>query len=99
GFKMLALHHVHIPVGTSVMVILGVLATGLVGSVVVPVPSPLKSPVESERGSLMRVTLETAVRTVVLAVGGTVILFGAMLLFLPGVGMVVITAGLSVLAT
>jgi hypothetical protein len=35
---------------------------------------------------------------VVLAVGGTVILFGAMLLFLPGVGWFVITAGLSVLA-
>jgi hypothetical protein len=36
---------------------------------------------------------------VVLAVGGTVILFGTMLLFLPGVGWFVITAGLSVLAT
>jgi hypothetical protein len=47
----------------------------------------------------MRVTLVTAIRSVVLAVGGTVILFGAMLLFLPGVGWVVITAGLSVLAT
>ena len=99
GFKMIALHVAHIPVGTSVMIIMGILVAGLVASVVVPVPSPLRSPVQSERAGLMRVTLETAIRSVVLAVGGTVILFGTMLLFLPGVGWFVITAGLSVLAT
>jgi tellurite resistance protein TerC len=99
GIKMMALHVVHIEVGTSVIIIMGILATGLVASVVVPVPSPLVSPVKSERERLMRVTLETAIRSVVLAVGGTVILFGAMLLFLPGVGWFVITAGLSVLAS
>jgi tellurite resistance protein TerC len=99
GIKMLALHVVHIPAGTSVVIIMGVLVAGVVASVVVPVPSPLRSPVQSERERLMRVTLETAIRSVVLAVGGTVILFGAILLFLPGVGWFVITAGLSVLAT
>jgi tellurite resistance protein TerC len=99
GFKMIALHVAHIPVGTSVMIIMGILVAGLIASVVVPVPSPLRSPVQSERAGLMRVTLETAIRSVVLAVGGTVILFGTMLLFLPGVGWFVITAGLSVLAT
>ncbi|HSH75509.1 MAG TPA: TerC/Alx family metal homeostasis membrane protein [Longimicrobiales bacterium] len=99
GFKMLALHQADIPVGTSVMVIMGILVAGLLASVVVPVPSPLRSPVQREREGLMRVTLRTAIRSVVLAVGGTVILFGAMLLFLPGVGWFVITAGLSVLAT
>jgi tellurite resistance protein TerC len=99
GFKMIALRVADIPVGTSVLIIMGILATGLVASVVVPVPSPLRSPVHTERAGLMRVTLETAIRSVVLAVGGTVILFGTMLLFLPGVGWFVITAGLSVLAT
>jgi tellurite resistance protein TerC len=99
GFKMLVLHQAEIPVGTSVMVIIGILIAGLFASVVVPVPSPLRSPVQSERERLMRVTLQTAIRSVVLAVGGTVLLFGAMLLFLPGVGWFVITAGLSVLAT
>ncbi|HUP53107.1 MAG TPA: TerC/Alx family metal homeostasis membrane protein [Longimicrobiales bacterium] len=99
GFKMIALHVAHIPVGTSLMIIMGILVAGLIASVVVPVPSPLRSPVQSERAGLMRVTLETAIRSVVLAVGGTVILFGTMLLFLPGVGWFVITAGLSVLAT
>jgi Tfp pilus assembly protein PilZ len=43
--------------------------------------------------------LETALRSVVLAVGSTVILYGAMLLFLPGGGWFVITADLSMLAT
>ncbi len=99
GIKMLALHVAHIPIGMSLLIILGILVAGLIGSVVVPVSVPLRSPVHSERERLMRVTLETAIRSVVLAVGGTVILFGAMLLFLPGVGWFVITAGLSVLAT
>jgi tellurite resistance protein TerC len=99
GIKMLALHVVHIEITTSLIIIMSILAAGLIGSVVVPVPSPLRSPVQSERERLMRVTLETAIRSVVLAIGGTVILFGAMLLFLPGVGWFVITAGLSVLAT
>jgi tellurite resistance protein TerC len=99
GVKMLALNVAHIPVGMSVIIILSILVAGLVASVVVPVPSSLRSPVESERAGLMMVTVVTVIRSVVLAVGGTVILFGAMLLFLPGVGWVVITAGLSVLAT
>lgn len=99
GIKMIAYNVAHIPVGTSLLIILGILIAGLIASVVVPVPAPLRSPVHSDREWLMRVTLETAIRSVVLAVGGTVILFGAMLLFLPGVGWFVITAGLSVLAT
>lgn len=99
GVKMLALHVAHIPAGTSVIIIMSILVAGLVASIVVPVPQALRSPVEHEKAGLMRVTLVTAVRSVVLAVGGTVILFGAMLLFLPGVGWFVITAGLSVLAT
>ena len=101
GFKMLTLHHADISITASLIVILGVLVAGIVASVVVPTPDPdsLRSPVAHDRESLMRVTIQIARRSVVLAVGGTVILFGVMLLVLPGVGMVVITTGLSVLAT
>lgn len=99
GVKMLALQHAEIPVGASLIVITGILAAGVLGSVVVPMASASTSPVESDRESLMRVTLATALRSAVLAAGGTVILFGTLLLILPAVGKIVITAGLSVLAT
>ncbi|MDX1495799.1 MAG: TerC/Alx family metal homeostasis membrane protein [Longimicrobiales bacterium] len=101
GIKMLILHHVEIPVTASLIVIGGVLAAGIVASVVVPPPGwePLRSPVESERERLMRITLETARRSVVLVVGGTLILIGAALKVLPGVGVWIITAGVSILGT
>ena len=101
GFKMLALHTAEVPIAASLTIIVGILTAGILASIVVPEapPEPLTSPVASEREPLMRVTLAIAIRSVVLAVGGTVILFGALLLVLPGVGMVVITAGLSVLAS
>lgn len=101
GFKMLTLHHADIPIAASLLVIAGILAAGIVASIVVPPPDtdPLVSPVEGDRPRLMRITLETARRTIALVVGGTLILFGTALKVLPGVGVVVITAGLSVLAT
>jgi tellurite resistance protein TerC len=101
GFKMLALHQADVPITASLIIIMGTLAAGILASIIVPhgPDDLLKSPVASERERLMKVTLAIAIRSVVLAVGGTVILFGALLLVLPGVGMVVITAGLSVLAS
>ena len=101
GFKMLALHQADVPITASLIIIMGTLAAGIFASIIVPhgPEDLLKSPVASERERLMKVTLAIAIRSVVLAVGSTVILFGALLLVLPGVGMVVITAGLSVLAS
>ncbi len=101
GFKMLTLHHAEIPITASLIVIAGILAAGIFASIVVPPPEadPLVSPVEGDRARLMRITLVTARRTVALVVGGTLILFGTVLKIVPGLGVVVITAGLSVLAT
>ncbi|MDA0329863.1 MAG: hypothetical protein O2958_12760 [Gemmatimonadetes bacterium] len=99
GFKMLMLNHVHIPIGLSLLVVIGAITAGVFASIVVPIPHSLPSPVESERESLMRMTVGIAVRSVVLVVGSTVILFGTALLVLPTVGMTVVTLGLSVLGT
>ena len=101
GFKMLTLHHAEIPLTASLIVIAGILGAGIFASVVVPPPEVdgLVSPVEDERARLMRVTLETARRSIVLVVGGTLLVFGTALKVIPGVGVVVIAAGLSVLAT
>ena len=101
GIKMLLIHHAEIPITASLVVIMGIFAAGIIASVVVPETeeSALRSPVERDLEGLMRITWEIVVRSVVLAIGGTVILFGAIFLLVPGVGMVVIAAGLSVLAT
>ncbi len=48
--------------------------------------------------SLRRATYATARRVVVAVVGGTLLLIGAILLFVPGPGTVVIGVGLAVLA-
>lgn len=101
GFKMLILHHVEIPVTASLIVIGGILCVGILASVVVPPPGPdpLRSPVESDRERLMRITIETARRSIVLVVGGTLILIGMALKVLPGVGVMIIATGVSVLGT
>ena len=101
GFKMLTLHHAEIPITASLIVIAGILGAGVFASIVVPPPegNGLVSPVEDERARLMRVTLETARLSIVLVIGGTLMLIGTALKLIPGVGVVVVAAGVSVLAT
>ncbi|NNF14246.1 MAG: TerC family protein [Gemmatimonadetes bacterium] len=101
GFKMLMLHHAEIPLMASLIVIGGILAVGVLASVVVPPPGPepLRSPVESERERLMRISLETARRSIVLVVGATMLLIGTALKVVPGVGVVILGGGASLLAT
>jgi tellurite resistance protein TerC len=101
GMKMLMAHQVHIPVTASLTVIGGILVAGVAASVVVPhgPARPLRSPVESEMHRLMRLTRRIAARTITLAVGGTIVAFGTIALVVPPVGGVVVTLGLSVLAT
>ena len=101
GVKMLLGHQVHIPISASLAVIGGILVTGVLASVVVPLePSyPLRSPVESDMKRLLRLSRRIAERTVALVVGGTIVAFGTIALVIPAFGSVVITLGLSVLAT
>lgn len=56
-------------------------------------------PVPRLRKSLALMTLKQARRVVVAMMGATVILIGAVLLFIPGPGIVVMVAGLAILAT
>jgi tellurite resistance protein TerC len=101
GVKMLLGHQVHIPISASLAVIGGILVTGVLASVVVPIePSPpLRSPVEGEMKRLLRLSRRIAERTVALVVGGTIVAFGTLALVIPGLGTLIITLGLSVLAT
>jgi tellurite resistance protein TerC len=55
-------------------------------------------PMASDVGRLAKVAYRHARRVVILVVGGTVVLFGIALLFLPGPAFVVIPIGLAILA-
>jgi tellurite resistance protein TerC len=102
GVKMILAHHVDIPNGASLGVILGILAIGAVASIVSAKreTARLGSPVApSEIEALGRLTLRAAKRVVVLVIGGTVLLIGVAMLVLPGPGRVVAPAGLAILAT
>jgi tellurite resistance protein TerC len=102
GVKMILAHHVEIPQGASLGVILGILAVGALASAISSrrESARLGSPVApAELEALARLTLRAARRMIVLVVGGTVLLVGVAMLVLPGPGLVVAPAGLAILAT
>ena len=101
GVKMILAHHHPIPTFVSLAVIAGILAVGMIASLLYGHrdPAALVSPVADDLEDLVRYTVKRARRTVILLVGSTVILIGVALLVLPGPGMVVIVLGLSLLAT
>ena len=102
GVKMILAHHVDIPNGASLGVIVGILGIGAISSIVSArrETARLGSPVApAELEALGRLTLRTAKRVVVLVIGGTVLLVGVAMLVLPGPGLVVAPAGLAILAT
>lgn len=59
-------------------------------------PAPVTPPV---RGRYALLTLKQAKRVIVGVIGATVILFGMVMLFIPGPGVVTMIAGLAILAT
>jgi len=102
GVKMILAHHVEIPNGASLGVIVGILGIGAISSIVSArrETARLGSPVApAELEALGRLTLRTAKRVIVLVIGGTVLLVGVAMLVLPGPGLVVAPAGLAILAT
>ncbi len=101
GVKMLLAHHHPIPVTVSLAVILGILLVGILASMTgrETDTAPLQSPLAEQPEGLARLTYRKARKLVVLIIGGTILLFGAALLVLPGPGTVVILVGLAVLAS
>ena len=100
GVKMLLAHHHPIPTVTSLAIIVGILAVGIVASVFASHrdTAPLESPLVDDLERLAMVSVRQARRIVVLTVGSTVLLLGVTMLVLPGPGILVIWGGLAVLA-
>jgi len=101
GVKMLLAHHYPIPTEVSLAVIGGILAVGVLASIIGAErdTAPLASPLEGEVESLASLTWKQARRIAILIVGSSVILVGVALLVLPGPGSVMLLVGLAILAT
>jgi tellurite resistance protein TerC len=101
GIKMLLSHHHPIPTQVSLVFILGILAVGVLASIIGARrdTAALSSPLPNDYPGLAKLTLKQAKRMVILIVGTTVMALGAAMLVLPGPGVVVVLAGLGILAT
>lgn len=101
GVKMLLVNHVDIPAQLSlVLVSLLLLAGGLASALLRPPPGGrIESPFADELEQLVTLTVKSARRIVVLVTGATVLLVGLLMVVMPGPAILVIPAGLAILAT
>ncbi len=99
GVKMMLTHHHPIPNLISLAVIGGILSVGILASIVAGrQPGSLVSPLVDDLERLALASYRQARRVVILILGSSVVLIGAVLLVLPGPGLLTIVLGLALLA-
>ena len=100
GVKMILAHTQPIPTVTSLAVIIGILAVGILASAFAAgrETAPLGSPLASDRETLTRVTLAAGRKIIALAIGSTLLILGVAALTLPRPEVFVVPLGLVVLA-
>lgn len=102
GIKMILAHHIDIDAVASLAVIMGLLAIGIAASLLSPKHIPkdisIPSPLRGELTKISKVTVRTIRRVFFLVAGGTVLLIGAVMILLPGPGLLVMFLGLGLLA-
>jgi len=100
GVKMLLAHHYPIPNLVSLAIIGGILAVGVVASIIGGErdTAALLSPVVNELDRLATLTYKQARRVVILVTGSAVLLVGIIMIFLPGPAILIIPLGLTILA-
>jgi tellurite resistance protein TerC len=101
GVKMMLSHHYRIPTTMSLAIIMGILAVGVLASVVRvrPKTAAPASPVTDELVEIALVTYQNVKKVVILILGTSVLLVGVAMIVLPGPAILVIPAGLAILAT
>jgi tellurite resistance protein TerC len=101
GVKMMLSHHYRIPTAASLAIIMGILAVGVLASVVRvrPKTAAPASPVTGELAELALVTYQNVKKVLILILGTSVLLVGVAMIVLPGPAILVIPAGLAILAT
>ncbi|MDH5542518.1 MAG: TerC/Alx family metal homeostasis membrane protein [Nitrospinota bacterium] len=101
GVKMIMIPHYHMPTHISLSLIAGILSVGILASLVGKKggdTAQLVSPLAEEMTNLAITTYKAARRLAVGIIGSTVVLVGIIMIFLPGPAIVVIPAGLTILA-
>lgn len=99
GVKMLLSHEYPIPAYASLMVILGMLAVGILPTLLAKTPATTPSdPLIQETAELAKVTYRQAKRLVMIVIGFTIVAVGLAMVVLPGPAFIVIPLGLYVLA-
>ncbi len=101
GVKMMLSHHYPIPTAVSLAIIGGILAVGVLASVVGARrdTAALASPLAEELADLAVLTYKNVKRIVILILGASVLLVGLAMIILPGPAILVIPAGLAILGT
>ncbi len=100
GLKMLVSRHYHVPAGTSLVMIGGILMIGVMASLLAPASAKVAPPaVSPELSSLLGTAYRQVQRVFVFVAGSTLVLVGVALLVLPGPGLLTIAAGLALLGT
>lgn len=98
GVKMLLVHHHPIPNLVSLSVISGILAVGILASIMArPDATALVSPLAGNIERLLIASYRQARKTVILLVGSSVLIVGLAMLLLPGPATLVIPLGLAIL--
>jgi tellurite resistance protein TerC len=97
GVKMLLVHHHPIPNEVSLAIIAGILAVGILASLVMT-PERRASPLAGDMERLVRITYRQARRAVILLLGSSVLAAGLAMVILPGPAFIVIPMGLAILA-
>lgn len=101
GVKMLLAHDYPIPTYASLMVILGMLAVGILPTLLMKPGSPemANGPLAEDAKQLVMATAGQAKRLIVIVTGFTILIVGLAMLVLPGPAIVVIPLGLYVLGS
>lgn len=101
GVKMLLANHHPLPTELSLGVIVILLGAGVLASVLLAPPpgGKLVSPFAAELEQFVTLTIRSARRIAILVTGSTVMLVGVIMIVTPGPALLVIPAGLAILAT
>lgn len=101
GVKMLLADFYHMPTEISLAVIAAILIAGVLASLLIKSAEgeELVSPLADELERLVALSVKSARRVIVLVIGSSIVLVGLVMILTPGPAMLVIPAGLAILAT
>lgn len=98
GVKMMLVHHYPIPTFVSLSIIGGILAVGILASIIGRDTAVLISPLAGELQALAVRTMHQARRAMALVIGSAVVLVGVAMIVLPGPAAIMIPLGLLIMS-